>query len=343
MANTYNVAFWNVENLFAPDGHPTRIDWMARRLANQLKGWSPAIFERKISQLAKVIAAMNGGQGPDLLGLCEVENRFVLDTLVAAVSGLLPGRDYRVVHADSERDRRGIDTAFLFDHNRIAVNANEVFSHFVMRRTGTRDILQATFTTTTGNEFIALANHWPSRRGGAHLSAGFRQTAGETLGYWHERIREEKNDKRYPVIALGDFNDEPFDPSMTVNARATRVRSLVTRGTSARFLNLSWAYRDQRVDTTGRSRIVSGTLYYEGEPNLFDQILVSKGFLLEDSPITCDVRSARLDTIPEMVSRKSSEGPIRFGFPRKGQTDGYINLDGFSDHFPISLTLKEAS
>jgi hypothetical protein len=57
---------------------------------------------------------MNGGAGPDLLGVCEVENRFVLDSLVAAIQTPLPGRNYNIVHADTD-DARGIDVAFLYD------------------------------------------------------------------------------------------------------------------------------------------------------------------------------------------------------------------------------------
>jgi predicted extracellular nuclease len=62
-----------------------------------------------------VIAAMNTGHGPDLLGVCEVENRFVVDRLVERVNAMLPAtRSYAVVHADTG-DARGIDVAFIYD------------------------------------------------------------------------------------------------------------------------------------------------------------------------------------------------------------------------------------
>jgi Endonuclease/Exonuclease/phosphatase family len=62
-----------------------------------LLAWTPARRDRKISQLASVIAQMNGGAGPDLLGVCEVEKRFVLDLLVAALGTPFPGRTYDIV------------------------------------------------------------------------------------------------------------------------------------------------------------------------------------------------------------------------------------------------------
>jgi hypothetical protein len=110
----YYVAWWNLENLFDEENSPRRTEKVARVIRNDIAGWTPALRDRKIDQLASVIAQMNGGTGPDLLGVCEVENRFVLDLLADAVRGLLPGRAYSVVHADTD-DARGIDVAFLYD------------------------------------------------------------------------------------------------------------------------------------------------------------------------------------------------------------------------------------
>lgn len=159
----YLVAFWNLENLFAPEGYPEREPWLADRLRNDLRGWTPELFERKVAQLAAIIARMGDGQGPDLLGVCEVENRHALQALAERLNALLPDRAYDIVHVDAEREQRGIDTAFITDGKRLKPRRKELFSHWVMRRTGTRDITQCTFVTAAGNELIALANHWPSR------------------------------------------------------------------------------------------------------------------------------------------------------------------------------------
>ena len=340
MPSSYYVAFWNLENLFAPEGFPEREPWIERAVGRDLRGWSEAVFGRKIHQLASIVSRMHSGHGPDLLGVCEVENAFALQSLAGALAPLLPARDYRLVHVDAERDRRGIDTAFLYDANRLSVNEQEIFSHFVLRRTGTRDITQATFLTQSGRELIALANHWPSRSGGTETSRGFRTTAGETLGYWHERIREVKGD-RVAVLAMGDFNDDPFDDSLTTHARATRERGDVRRGRSARLYNLSWRYLSSTVtDHQGNERELDGTLYYANNGNLFDQILVSKGLLLSDSPLQVDEASARIEAFPEMVSHRVGEGPIRFGLPRGDAAN--VNQDGFSDHFAVSVIVRES-
>ncbi|MBC7941618.1 MAG: endonuclease [Chitinophagaceae bacterium] len=342
---SYCVAFWNLENLFAPEGFAEREPWLAKRVANDLRGWTQELFSRKIDRLVHIIRQMNGGTGPDLLGVCEVENRFVLETLAERLNAQLPGRRYGMVHADAERDQRGIDTAFLHDTRTLTPNLDELFSHWVMRRTGTRDISQCTFVTAAGRELVAQSNHWPSRSAppgaGSQYSAGFRATAGETLGYWHERIREVKGPE-VALLSMGDFNDDPFDLSLKVHAVALREQGDVDRAQSAKLFNLSWSYLTQTaVDHRGNPRTIDGTLYFGGDGNLFDQILVSRGLLAGPNPLKVRPGSARIEVIPEMVDHRVGEGPIRFGLP-KGDAAKNVNTDGFSDHFPVSVLVDEA-
>lgn len=88
----YLVAFWNLENLFAPENDPARPEWLAEAVAKDLKGWTQALFDKKVSQLASIIAQMKGGAGPDLLGVCEVENEFALKAVATELNGRLTRR-----------------------------------------------------------------------------------------------------------------------------------------------------------------------------------------------------------------------------------------------------------
>ena len=149
----YHVAWWNLENLFDEEDAVAlgrRTDKVSRTIDGDIAGWTPRLRDRKIHQLASVIAGMNMRRGPDLLGVCEVENRFVVDRLVDAVNAVLPvPRSYRVVHADTE-DARGIDVAFVYDDTLLEVPApleDSVFFHVVMRRNATREIVQVNFRT----------------------------------------------------------------------------------------------------------------------------------------------------------------------------------------------------
>lgn len=127
MAEGYFVAWWNVENLFDEEHSPRRSEKLHRALGESLVGWTVALRDRKVARLASVIALMNEGAGPDLLGVREVENEFVMDLLADAIQGALAGRDYRVVHADTG-DQRGIDVAFIYDASLFTVPVGQVRS-----------------------------------------------------------------------------------------------------------------------------------------------------------------------------------------------------------------------
>ena len=161
---TYFIAWWNVENLFDEENAVAlgrRTDKVFRSIKDDIAGWTPELRDRKIDQLASVISRMNTGQGPDLLGVCEVENRFVVDRLVDRVNAMLAiPRSYAVVHADTD-DARGIDVAFIYDATLFQVTEpirDSVFFHVVMRRLATREIVQVNFKTTT-----AAARTWAFR------------------------------------------------------------------------------------------------------------------------------------------------------------------------------------
>ncbi|WP_150524993.1 endonuclease/exonuclease/phosphatase family protein [Roseibium sediminis] len=343
----YFLAFWNLENLFGPENHAHRLPWVASQIAKDLNGWTPALYQTKLRQLASIIRQMNGGNGPDILGICEVEDQHVLKDLIAVLAPDLPNRDYDVIAETNDLSYRGIDTAFLYDKTLFSVDPALVFNHRVMRRTGTRDILQATFRTQqSGKELVAMANHWPSRHGGAgaEASAGFRATAGETLSYWHSRIFEEAAKKdRTPVIAFGDMNDDPWDRSLTINALATRELGDVERAKSPKFYNIAWEYLTaQAKDHKGNDRLLEGTLYFNDNGNVFDHLLVNRPLVdrKTDSEFKYVGGSGGIIAFPEMVSHRTGEGPIRFGLP-KGNAAKNVNETGFSDHFPVGLKIRE--
>ena len=91
----YYIAFWNVENLFDVVNSPRRSDKLQRTLAGELEGWTQNILDKKIDQLSAVIQFMNNGKGPDILGVCEIENQYVLDLLVKSID--IPGRNYKII------------------------------------------------------------------------------------------------------------------------------------------------------------------------------------------------------------------------------------------------------
>ncbi|MFI6013302.1 endonuclease/exonuclease/phosphatase family protein [Streptomyces sp. NPDC051243] len=337
----FYVAWWNVENLFDEEHSPRRSEKMARVLGDDLRGWTPELRDRKISQLATVIAQMNGERGPDLLGVCEVENEFVMQQLAGAVNDRVTGRTYQVVHADTS-DQRGVDVAFIYDSALFTAPADQRFQHVVMRRTGTREIFQVNFKTVSGHTWVVFGNHWPSRRGGELESAAYRATAGETLAYFHERALE-VHGAHTPVLVMGDFNDEPFNVSLTQHALSTRQRTKVLNATTApRLWNLMWPIvgNDDRTESAGSEQTVrpAGTFYFENTANVLDQFLVNKNMLSPRARLRAEPGSVHIVTHPQgMVGTGRYPAPVLFGGMGKD-----VNKDGYSDHYPIAMHVHEA-
>ena len=145
MTMEYFIAWWNLENLFDVANSTDRPEWLQKKLKSELVGWNNTVLNNKLKQLALIISQMNNNNGPDLLGVCEVENKTVLDKLVDALT--FTGRNYAVVHSDTG-DARGIDVAFIYDNDLFKKPANkDIFSHVVVKRNATRDIVQVNFQT----------------------------------------------------------------------------------------------------------------------------------------------------------------------------------------------------
>jgi hypothetical protein len=98
------LAFWNVENLFDVES-AHRPEKLRRIIAKDIAGWNQPLLDSKLRQLSTVIRSMNSGAGPDILGVCEVENRNVLVKLTEQIAND-GGRKYLVAHADTS-DNRG--------------------------------------------------------------------------------------------------------------------------------------------------------------------------------------------------------------------------------------------
>src|SRR5690554_1021225 len=94
------VAFYNVENLFDYEDDPMTFD--EDFTPEGRNNWTKEGYEHKLSQLAKVISEVGTevtGTTPALIGLCEIENRRVLEDLVNQQQ--LVGHDYGIVHQES--------------------------------------------------------------------------------------------------------------------------------------------------------------------------------------------------------------------------------------------------
>ena len=283
-----------------------------------------------------------------------------------------------------------IDVAFLVDTAKLDVV--ETFAQFIVKRSATRDLFQVNLKTKpAGRDLIVVGNHWPSRSGGQYESAPYRMLAGETLAFWHQRMKEEKG-KNVAIIAMGDFNDEPFDRSLTNYSRSFRSKAKVSPASGGQYesapyrmlagetlafwhqrmkeekgknvaiiamgdfndepfdrslTNYSRSFRSKAKVRNARTPTFynlmwppigerTGSHYFNNRPNMLDQFMVSRGMILNNAPLKVVDGSVKIEAFPEMVNPGQYPRPVRFGRPFKaGKQDPSFTGTGYSDHFPI--------
>lgn len=301
------IGFYNVENLFDTTDDPDIRD--EEYLPDGKRQWDSERYKDKLSKLSKVLASM--ANGADIIGLSEVENRRVIEDLIATPQ--LKGHKYDIVHKNSP-DRRGIDVALIYKKNRFKVlNTNWV--KYPEEGYFTRDILLCT-GIYFGDTITVGVNHWPSRRSGAEK----RNQAGARLRQAVDSILADSPNAK--IILMGDFNDDPRNVSVKKELRAIDRIKKMEEGD---LFNTSSESFKQGI----------GTLSYRGAWNLFDQIIISQG-MIDGKGST--YKSASFSIFGPNWMRQSSGQYAGTPF-RSFSYDKYIG--GFSDHFPVYILVEK--
>lgn len=279
------VAHYNVENLFDTIDDPKTAD--EEFLPTGTYQWTKERYAQKLKQLGQVIADMNKGQGPDILGLCEVENELVVADLAKHLSKISK-KSYGYVHYNSP-DGRGIDVAMIYNRKVYKVkNSRSVFVPMPGDSSRpTRDILVVSGQLPNKSMVHVLVNHWPSRRSGQDASEiarmGAAAVARRTVDSLHNRFNGST------VMVMGDFNDTPADkaplevlgavwPATTSAPLANPFLALHSDSTqgSYRYRN-NWQYIDHisispaALESTGKVRYISGSAGAVKQPYQLEQ------------------------------------------------------------------------
>lgn len=319
-SNTLVVASWNVENLFDtiddPD-NPNDDSYTPEGWTH----WSTYRYTRKLSNLAKVIAAMQ----PDVLCLTEVENRLVLQDLVAA---LQKEQNYGlpvILHRNGQ-DTRGIDVAMLSKH--APVNTN-----WFCAVPAQRDVLACDFLIN-GQPLTILANHWKSQLGTQEESDSIRRTEAKAVRKFIDaRLEKEPT---AAIVVTGDFNDMVNSPILTQTAGFSLDEEQVRTNASRHLLwNLSGL-----LPETAR-----GTYYYAATKrwSSYDSMSVTHGMLTNSAPAApwqVKPETYAIFKYPDHVQTNGTPKPFRY---IRSKADGNRMVMGYSDHFPVRVELTGTS
>ena len=301
------VMFWNLENLF---------DWRRDSLNGSdseaeftsfgKRHWTKRRFMAKCNAIAKSIFWIKDSEGafPDVIGVAEVENRFVLERLLEDTP--LYKTDYRIVHFDSP-DPRGIDVALLYRESRL-----KLLQAIPLRVGGgvdppmrTRDILLTKFRKPDGDSVAFLVNHHPSKYGGKtndRRVVALRRLREVTDSLQRSGLRN--------ILAMGDFNDTHENPAF----------GILTDGQPYPLANLA-------ATLAGKGE---GTIRYSGKWEMIDMFFASES-LVPGGHID-EMKFLRLPFLMTRDNAHSGEKPLRtYTGPRYA--------GGVSDHCPIVVRI----
>lgn len=230
------AAFYNVENLFDTANDPGADD--GGFTPDGAYRWTEEALRAKIGRIAGVLAGIRA----DVVGLAEVENRAVLDSLAAhpAVAAL----DYRIVHIDSP-DPRGIDVALLYRPGRFAPTAVRAHRYRELPHYPTRHVLEVE-GVWAGRPARWLVCHLPSVVSPREV----RQAAARSLGALADSLLRAAPERT--LLVAGDLNANPADPVLRAVTGPAGLANPFETLFAAGY----------------------GTYLYRGRWNLYDQILV---------------------------------------------------------------------
>lgn len=333
----HTIAFYNVENLFDTIKGPNFDEEYLPRT-----GWTSAKYKTKLNNLGKVIPGIGTNdqqkESPTIIGVCEVENRGVLEDLVK--NPQLAGKDYGIVHFDSP-DARGIDVGFLYQKKYFKPTSYKNIPLYIYKdqlkevkndkydeaddvkkpeadptskRVYTRDQLLVT-GILEGEEIHVIVNHWPSRSGGEKRSSPYREAAGKLNRKIMDSLFKINPDAK--IITMGDLNDGTYNKSVKEGIGAKLKKSQVEKfGIYNPF---------EQMAKDGHA-----TLFYRDSGDIFDQIMVSEPLIREDYS-SLRYWKAGIYNKPFLITKA---GQYK-GYPLRNSS----SEPGFSDHFPVYIYL----
>ncbi|MGM9773684.1 MAG: endonuclease/exonuclease/phosphatase family protein [Candidatus Egerieousia sp.] len=332
-SKSYVIGFYNLENLFDTYHDDGKNDY--EFLPDGANKWTDAKYEKKLHNMATVIKAMatENKRYHAILGVSEIENRHVLEDLVARPE--IADANFQIVHYDGP-DRRGVDVALLYRPELFKVlESKSIPFDFASKRIvfdmdvdgqsafRTRDILMV--RGMLGDEMFAFfVTHLPSRIGGK--GSDLRSRGAEIIYDNSKTLMEQYPDIK--IVVMGDMNDNPTDESMIeyMRGKATLAETGPEDFFSPFISMLSAGY---------------GSLAYQGAWNIYDIILVNNALAnakkgtLKIQPIVNKKYYARIFKKPFMTTE---EGQYK-GVPFRTFSNGAF-INGYSDHYPTYIVVS---
>lgn len=312
------IAFYNLENLFDTEDDPLTND--AEFLPTGKNQWTPERYQHKLNNMASVICLIGQEKGGVVvIGVSEVENRKVLEDLVATEK--LKPLNLGVAHHDSP-DRRGVDVAFLYSKERFQVldtKAYPVITDDTSFRTRDHFMMTGVIDNTDTVSFVVM--HWPSKSGGEQRSLPKRIAAAEAARRIADEVLAENINAN--LIFMGDLNDNPTAKSLKEYFKPKVKIKDLQKGD---LFNPMWKMYQDGI----------GTYAYRDNWEVIDQMILSYNLI---NP----VRENSYKYVTTKVFRRNfmiTQSGSYTGYPYRTFAGGSFQ-GGYSDHFPVYLILEK--
>ena len=319
--SSFRIMFYNAENFFDTKHDSAKND--QEFLPDAARHWTQQRYEEKIMHLARVITSVGGWNPPEIIGLCEVENRHCVDDLVE--NSPLKALNYKIIHKESP-DKRGIDVAFLYQDKKFTPIHNEFIQiDYPKNPRKTRDIIYVKGYTDKHDTLNIFVNHWPSRYGGQLSSEPNRIFVASVL---RKKVDSLILVSRNPnIVIIGDLNDMPNNISVTKILKANSdIDKTIIRNDS--LYNIAGYFKKS---------IGYGSHKFHGEWGVLDQIIVTGNLLLKTDKIYTTKNDYHIYK-PKFLIEKDEK---YFGIQPFRTYIGFKYHGGYSDHLPVFLDLYE--
>ncbi|WNJ17422.1 endonuclease/exonuclease/phosphatase family protein [Pontibacter sp. G13] len=303
--NYHRLGFYNVEVLVDPFDDPLFQEQMYQ---GEHEAARKARYQAKLDHVAQSIRNM-GPDGPELIGLAEIENESVLKDLVE--HPVLKHNGYEYVWSESQFSR-GLEVAFLFDPE---VFRYEFHKHIPQLDTPTCREFLWVHGIVGGQPMSIIVAQWPGKKELEKIEKGSIRDVAIRL---REFIDEEifSLEPHAHVVILGDFGVDPHAPALR---SALKVSERAIHMTEFDFFNATESIYDP---------MALGTVYTAGAWKMYDQILVSSEMYHGGGGVGIDLKSAAIHLEDEGPQLPDIAGHGDNGYP------------GYEDHFPISILLE---
>ena len=318
-ARLLRLMFYNVENLFDTENDSLTND--DEFTPDGMRNWTKSRYWEKLHHISSVIAAIGEWNPPEIIGLCEIENRKVLEDLCFK-SGLA-NFNYKIIHKES-LDPRGIDVAMLYRSKQLkpliykAIKIDFPFNGTLR----TRDILYVKAQARNGDTLHVYINHWPSRAGGQIETERNRLHVSSILRNELDSIF--KISKYSKIIIMGDLNDYPENKS---------VCKILEARTNFDSINPSQLYNLSHIILLNTK---TGSHKFEGEWGILDQIIVSGSLLLANEGLFTRKENAHIFSADFLLE----DDDLYSGKKLYRTYNGYKYHGGYSDHLPVFIDLE---